>query len=66
MRMDVVDDDSSFANITIPEIPEDLNGIEKEKSCSQSLVPNSRLVLKVGARICMRKNMRMKHTLAIE
>jgi len=41
---DIVGDDSSLDNITIPEIPEDLNGMGREKEPSES--GSSRLILK--------------------
>ena len=43
---DVVEDDSSLDNLTIPEIPEELNNIEKEKEAAVP-ISNSRLILKV-------------------
>ena len=45
---DVVEDDSSLDNVTIPEIPEDLNGVDREKERSEPTTQNSRLILKVG------------------
>ena len=44
---DVGDDDSSsLDNLTIPEIPEELNNVEKEKEPAVP-ISNSRLILKV-------------------
>eukprot|EP00092_Neocalanus_flemingeri_P002558 GFUD01002739.1.p1 GENE.GFUD01002739.1~~GFUD01002739.1.p1 ORF type:complete len:427 (-),score=84.58 GFUD01002739.1:549-1829(-) len=44
----VVDEDSSLDNVTIPEIPEDLNGIDREKERSELSAQNSRLILKLS------------------
>ena len=43
---EVVEDDSSLDNLTIPEIPEELNNVEKEKEAAVP-ISNSRLILKV-------------------
>jgi len=53
---DVLEDDSSLDNVTIPEIPEDLNGIDKEKETSETSNQNSRLILKLSDGTSLAKN----------